>query len=341
MDDLDANLETQLDGGAAQQPNTGDDASANSVDAAIEAAFAAHEGQDGAQSAAERARDELGRFTAQEQARQAADAAKQAAPEQPQTPAPATGEAAAPAAWGKAREALFKSLPPEAQSYIAERERQISEGFKRFEGLSEYADLAAQNGGSLRDVLGTVKQLEDLVASDPVQGFAVLMQRAGFDPADVARAFLGDGKAPAGQAPSAVPPQVQQTLQSLQREVQELRSAPIKSQIEQFANDPANKHFERVAGLMASLIQSDASLSLKDAYDRACYADPQVRAELLQEQRTAAAKEQADKLAKAAQTAQRASRGLSGSAPTATPLNGKARAMSIEESIEAALAAHT
>jgi hypothetical protein len=196
-------------------------------------------------------------------------------------------------------------------------------------------------------VLGTVKQLEDLVASNPVQGFAVIMQRAGFDPMEVARAFLGDGKAPDGQpsapkpAQPAIPPQVHQTLQSLQREVQELRSAPIRSQIEQFANDPANKHFERVAGLMASLIQTDASLTLKDAYDRACYADPQVRAELLQEQRAAAAKEQADKLSKAAQTAQRASRGLSTSAPLATPLNGKARAMSIEESIEAALAAHS
>lgn len=58
----------------------------------------------------------------------------------------------------------------------------------------------------------------------------------------------------------------------------------IQSEINAFSSDPANKHFSAVRGLMQTLLASGQALDLRDAYDQACYANPQIRATLLNEQ---------------------------------------------------------
>lgn len=320
---------------------------------AVERPLSSHEALDKAIADAvvkvdERARDEQGRFTA----KQVADAAAKAAAVDPTAPVAlispvvAASPDAPPTAWPKDKHALFASLSPEAKAFVQLREQQASEGFKRFEGLSEFAEMATGNGTDLKGVLSTVKQLEDLVAADPIQGFGVLMQRAGFDPTVVARKFLGiDAQGqPSVQRQTAPHPQANQMqpdvvgkFQALERELESLKMEPIKREIATFKADPANKYFDRVANSMAMFVNGDGNLSLKDAYDRACYADPQIRAELLQEQQTAAATAQATKLAQATQTAKRASRGLTNS--VSVPVTGKPSHMSVDESIQAALAA--
>lgn len=323
--------ENDLDAVSADPVDAGPEVAAQegpSIDDAIAAAF---DKAEGATDEAGQPRDPMGRFAAK-QAEEAAAAESGKAAD-----AAATAVGAMPAAWGRDKAELWARTPVEVQAYIAQREQQISDGFKQYEGLAEFADLAASNGGSLRQTLATVRDLDNLVTSDPVRGFAEIMGRIGYDPAKVARSFLGiqDDGSPAPQLPAPqLDPAIQRTIQQLQGEVQTLRMQPYQQQVEAFASDPANKYFDKLIGPMQAMIASERGLSLKDAYDRACWADPQVRSELLKEQQAVAAK--AHQLTKSTQTAERASRGLTPS--NASPVKAPPRAMSIDESINAAFA---
>ncbi len=297
-----------------------------SIDDAINAALASQEGATDADPAeTQQQRDERGRFAAK--AAQDAAAAAVADPEA-QAVQPVTGQA--PAAWGKDKAALFAALPPEAQAFIAQREQQISEGFKTYEGLAPFAESARANGLSLRDVMTRVQELEDAFATDPVAGFHEIMRRSGYDAMKIAQAVLAN----AGQQPDAGQQQAPafdpRVIQSLQQEIQSLKMQPFVQQVEAFASDPANKHFERLSPVIKQLLAADPQLSLPDAYNRACWSDPQVRTELMAEQ----TKQQ--QLAKSTQTALRASKGL---APGTAPLNGQRRMKTVDDAIEAAMAA--
>jgi hypothetical protein len=109
------------------------------------------------------------------------------------------------------------------------------------------------------------------------------------------------------------------------------------AQVKAFMADPKNKHFESVASTVAILLRNDRSLSLQDAYDRAVWADPQIRAELQREQAAQSQARQTQTIRAQAQTAQRASKSLTGSPASG---NSGPRNMSVDEAIKAALEAH-
>ena len=132
---------------------------------------------------------------------------------------------------------------------------------------------------------------------------------------------------------SALQTQLQQ-MQAwiLQRNQQEQarEQASLHSEIAQFSSDPANKHFEAVRAQMAGLLQSGMAQNLKEAYEQAIYANPQIRALVLAEQQAEASKktEQAQK----AQDAKRAASinvARKGSLPSRKPVG------SMEDTIRA------
>lgn len=95
---------------------------------------------------------------------------------------------------------------------------------------------------------------------------------------------------------------IQQQNQS--REWQERQT--LNSEIAQFAQDPANTHFEAVRNDMAGLLQAGIASSLKDAYEKAIYANPTIRAQVLAEQQAKAEKARQAEAAQKAQAAKRA-----------------------------------
>lgn len=324
---------------SASLPEAGSEASAPapagpSIDDAIAAAFET-------QTAADRARDGQGRFVAKQpeaQPAQQAAAATEKAAQQPQQ-APVQPEGAMPSSWGRGKEALWQQASPELRQFLAHREQQISEGFRRYEGCAEFADVAAQNGRTLRDVLTEVDRIETGMMTDPVGMLSEIVQRFRVDhQALIARLQGGAQPAPAVAAaspqapvPAFDPRQVSQLVQ------QELQKQSTAQQVEAFWADPANKYADKVADVMAALLRADRGLSIKDAYDRAIWADPQIRQELEREAALAKQVEQAKAARATTQTAQRASRSLVGSGSPAS--TGSKPAMSIEESINAAMAA--
>lgn len=315
-------LETgpEIDTGIVPAPDTAPETAAPvapsrpTIDDAINAAFAAQEnGQP---------RDEAGRFAAKVAAEAAAANAAAVTP-------PATASAA-PASWPKDKAGLYSSASPELQAYIAQREEQISAGFAQYEGLAGYADLARQNGNTLRTVLDNVHELENGMAADPVGTLAMIVHRYGIDPNQLAAVLTG-------QAQHTPPPRQAPPIDIERIVSQQIAQRDIQREVAAFSADANNKHFETVAPNIAALLQSNPALSLQDAYDRACWADPTIRADLQRDAALKAATEQANTTRATTQSAQRAMKSLVPS--SAQPLNG-ARKMSIDESIEDAWTRH-
>jgi hypothetical protein len=293
-----------------------------SLDESLNAAFdnLAKGGETEAE-AAQRLRDEQGRFAAKPDV----DPAKAAETGKVEAIAPAAPTAAEmPASWSRKAE-LFAKAPPELQAAIAERESEMARGVERFKGLAEYADMAEKNGLPLSTVMASYIEAERILASDFLGGVKHICQQFGVDPAQLASALSGApaavGATPQGgsqpAATPSLPPEFLAEFNGLKSSVETFREQSALTEIQRFSADPANKHFEAVAPDIVRLIKGARAmgdnLSLDDAYKAAIYANPTVRAQLQAEQK---AKEEADRIATAraaATTARRAGKSL---APT-------------------------
>lgn len=97
--------------------------------------------------------------------------------------------------------------------------------------------------------------------------------------------------------------QMEQWIQSQNQAREEQETQTLNSEITRFASKAENVHFEEVRNDMAGLLQAGLASDLQDAYEKACYANPTVRAKVLAEQQ---AKADAERKAQAAQKAQAA-----------------------------------
>ena len=272
-----------------------------------------------------RARDEAGRFTPAELAQQAAD--KAAAVEQP-----APEAKRAPSSWKKDAAAEFDKLPPHVQDEVLRRETDFHKGI---EGFKQHADLGRSMERALQPYMQTIQQLG--VAPDQAVG-ALLKADAMLrnpDPAQRAQYFAtlaqqyGIDLGQAAQVPQRDPYtfQLEQQLQTLkqqqeqfQQSQQEQQREALNSELQAFA--ATAEHFEAVKEDMAALLQAGRATDLKDAYDKAVYANPQTRQALLEQQRQEALKQaQSAALANRAKAAAVSVKGSSpasgnGAAPT-------------------------
>lgn len=319
----------------------------------------------------ERQRDEQGRFARQQEAQQAAAPAAAPAPEKRQaesqnqtapTSAPAPQQqAAAPAAprapdsWSPAAKAKFATLPPDVQAEISRREADVHKGFtaqdeqRQFgksmsEVINPYLPIIRAEGGNpvaaVQDLLQTAYTLRTAPSERKQELFIGLAKQFGVDMNGVFQRL-------SGQAQPQVHPQVaqmQQQLAQLQQErlmqqqaAQQQEKAQIDQTIESFASDPKNVYFANVKAEMAALLRENRAKDLQEAYDMACWARPDIRPLLLQQQEQ---QRQADARARATR-ARAAGSSVSGSpsgsavAPGATDPNA-----SLRDTIRAAMQAH-
>lgn len=229
-----------------------------------------------------------------------------------------------PVGW-KGGAANWHALPVEAKQYIVDRnagvDRELAqrapavgfyeamssvfrphEGFLRAQGANPVQATQYLLDGYVTLMTGTPQQRQQVIRN--------LAQQAGLDLASVQ-----------GEAPQADPElealrrEIVQLRQNQQQQVQSAQSAEqqtLHAQIEAFKAQPGHEHFEKVQKHMASLLMSGAAQSLNDAYDTACWANPEVRASLMA-QRDAQA---AEKRKKEAEDAKRAAVSVPG-APAA------------------------
>lgn len=239
-----------------------------------------------------RARDEAGRFTAAELAQQAAD--KAAEIEQ----APVIEPKRAPSSWKKDAAAEFDKLPPHVQDEVLRRETDFHKGI---EGFKQHADLGRTIERTLQPYMQTIQQLgvtPDVAIGSLLKADAGLRhgtpEQKAMHLANLAQTY-GIDIGQVAQVPQKDPytfqleqrlAQIQQQQEQFQQSQQEQQREALNSELQAFA--ATAEHFEAVKEDMAALLQAGRATDLKDAYDKAVYANPQTRQALLEQQRSEA-----------------------------------------------------
>lgn len=185
-----------------------------------------------------------------------------------------------PAAWSAEVKAKWATLPPDVQTYIAQRESEAHKAItqagarlKDYEGLDAVLgprrEALKASWGNEGTALQQLFQLSDFATSNPsgfVQWFA---QQNGVDLSRLTSA-------------SAVQANADPQVAALQHELSTIKSSITQQQMTQLDNDirtfatakddagnPLRPHFEEVRADMARLLSAEIATSLEDAYNRA------------------------------------------------------------------------
>lgn len=308
-----------------------------------------------AEAKAERARDELGRFTKAEQ--EAADAARavekaatdpsqqQPVEQQAEKPAAPSGP---PSSWSIAAKAAFDKADPAIKEAVAKREFEINQGFAKlaeYKGLDDYNEMARNSGTTLQEALGRYVNAEQVLAQNFDGGVVNLCRMYGVHPVQLAQSLIHQfgGQAMRGQEGGHQQPQqpdpmgpVFQKISALEAEInrqnwerQQQEQMAVSSQIDSFSRDPANRFFENVKQDMGMLLQTGQAGDLQDAYDKACWMNSEIRSLRIKEQQDAEARKQAEAVNKA--------RTASKSLRTGAPLPGVSPRNDASSSIRGAI----
>jgi hypothetical protein len=188
---------------------------------------------------------------------------------------------------------VWQSLAEPARAALAERqaaaEKLTSEHKALHAGLGEVAealspvrDLIAAGQVRPAQYISNLVTWERALATDPARAIAALARQVGVDLASVA----------AGEPAAATPSREQDIATRLAAEVTAIKrklaateEASTAETIAAFAN--GKPHFEQVRTIMGALLTSGQADSLQDAYDKAIWASPEVRAQVLAEQQAA------------------------------------------------------
>lgn len=243
----------------------------------------------------------------------------------------------APQSWKPEEREAWKAMPVSAREAVARREAEIvrglseaseaKRGIEAIRGvIAPYmANIQAANGG---DVVGSMKAFFDYDNRlrhgnqiEKAQAVTALIKSYGVDinaldselagaPHDPRtqqqtelQAALQRELAPMRQHMMMLQQQEQQRAQYAQQQV----TTQVSSAIDQFAAQPENKHFQTVAADMADILDFVAArgqnMSLKEAYETACWQNPKVRSMMIQEQQNQTAGERTQTAHRARQAA--------------------------------------
>jgi hypothetical protein len=260
------------------------------------------------------ARDDGGKFAADNPVAEGADPAADAAEKKIDQPSDAAQEPVKPSAieapnsWSAEMKAKFGSLPPEAQQYIAEREReahtaitQKGEQIKAFEPirqtLDQHREVFVKNGVSEAEGVQRLFQADRFLSEKPTEAIQWLANHYGVDLRQFA---TGNPQQDQSQPNSEVfqlrreLAEIKNSLTARERSEQQAQTATVAQTIDKFASE--NPYFgdveDELMGLIPVIKAKEPGLNanevLKKAYDRAVYANPDVRQRLQADQQKAA-----------------------------------------------------
>ncbi len=222
--------------------------------------------------------------TGQTEAPQSGAEADQQAQQQATTPTTLN----VPKSWAAEHHQTWASLPPQAQQYIALREKQMLDGLEQYKG---HASVGRQMTEAIQPFMPAL-QARGIEPAKAVQALLNAQAMLDRDPVAGLRKLASDYRVDltkiAAENTLPIDPVVaplQERLQQLESKLTEreqaemaIRREAVASEVETFANDPANAHFDEVADDIAALMKAYPNLSLKDAYDKAVWANPVTRA---------------------------------------------------------------
>lgn len=270
------------------------------------------------------------------------------------------GPIVAPATWSPAAKAEWANLSPSIKAEINRREQEVARTFSRHD---EERQLGNQLGTIYQQNLDffqraqvhPLKLMNDYIGISKILGGSdinakaeLLFHAARTNGIDLRRLAMMDGKGPLTGAPGQpqangqiqqqmpIPPVVQQALtrietfeqnQARQAQEQEQRlQQETYDEITQFRSLPESRFFDAVQPYMVALLQGGQASNLKDAYEQAVWARPDIRA-ILQQEADAARSVNQNRQRKVQTARDRGSsiRGGSGAKPDSSPADRSLR----------------
>lgn len=228
----------------------------------------------------------------------------------PETPAETPVQPLAPPArWSDERKKVFLALPREAQNLVLERESEYESGISQksqeyakksqaYEGLEELLaprrEAWKMNGFDDKAALQQLFAISDYANRDTPGFIKWYAAQKGIDLSTLINPQAGtqeEYQDPAMVALSTEIKQIKNALSSQAEAQNKALAAQAAKDIEGFKNakddkgNPVNKYFDEVKADMGLLIQSGRAKDLSEAYEMAMYANKDVRAKVLEEQR--------------------------------------------------------
>lgn len=268
-------------------------------------------------------------------------------PEQQQAGADAKSIVTPPATWSAGAKAIYGQLPEVARREIAKREQDYARGIQQYAERAKVADafhreaqpyeamLRAEGSNAVAALSSFLKQSYMLRTASPQERGRMIMETAQKFGADLSPYLgqQGQQQAPDGQqdlshlsqtVQQLIAPHLQRIQQweqnqatAQQREVQQMEQ-DISSQIETFQSatnedgTPKHLYFENVRPLMSAYFANGQAKDLEQAYEMACWANPEVRAALQAEQQRSAEAQRLEEAKRKAGAARNASFNPSG-----------------------------
>lgn len=248
----------------------------------------------------ERARDEAGRFAKEEARKEEAKAeAEKPVEAKAEEPAPKP-KPARPSSWKKDYWEKWDQLAeqdPQLAEYLGQREQQFAQGVSTYKAeadrAKEFQDILAPHAPRLQAIgANPTQHIDRLLNIDRVlstgsneQKIAMLQSIA------QSVGLLEGGPQPAPTQGGYVPPELLQTVGSLQQELAQIKAqhemqeqAALTKQIDEFATTAP--YFDDLQEPMAQLLEKGLATDLKDAYRKALAWDEELSAKVAAEQRT-------------------------------------------------------
>ena len=222
-----------------------------------------------------------------------------ASPENPPNIPPETAPQAVqpPVDWAPEVKAKWQELPPDVQSAVAAREAHINETLRETAGIRQdcddfnamiapYEPLMQAEGASdafqaIQGLMNTTATLAMGSAQQKASKIAAMINHYGVDINTLDEIL--SGQAPAQQPQTPSDPRIDQIWNRMQAAEQgqyQQMQQEAQTSIQTFAADPKNVHFQSVKNTMADFIEiadkNGQNMTLEEAYQRACLADPQI-----------------------------------------------------------------
>ncbi len=236
-----------------------------------------------------------------------------------QTAAPAIEQATpaidAPLSWSAEQKAKWSTLPPDVQTYVSQREKESHEAISRAgqqlkayepigQVIEQHAHIFQKNGLQPADGINRLLAVNEMLEANPraaieqiAKAYGVTLQGQAEQTDNPVDPRVGELESRLAKAESYLTAQQRSAVHAEQNALvldsMKTLQASLAREIADFAKD--KPHFEAVRGIMAGLMQSGSVETLKDAYERAVYADPTIRQSMIaEEQSKAEAKRKAD-----------------------------------------------
>lgn len=220
-------------------------------------------------------------------------------------------------------QAKWQSLDEDVRAEFHRREANFHEGLSAYKQMADigkimdaevrpYEAMLRAAGLSapvaVRDLLNTAYQLRTGTAEAKTQIVMNIAKQYGIDLTNLQETAQQLAAAEPKIDPNIAPLQeklsaIEQMIEDQKKEASQREYAELQKETQTFAANPKNKFYELVKLDMAALIETGRADGLQDAYDKAIWANPEARAQLLAEQQAVERKQKAEKAAAAKKAA--------------------------------------